>query len=328
MNPEIRDIWISHSQSTGNEILKHRLENLKHFKCFIGTILVSKAKVFILEIEENTEVNRNNLKRFSGVEIQVLDTDIRELVVILLEEDLTDIFIVFIEDIVAELSNANSVQEAVNVLSRKVSYWKRLFGKYSTGMLTPYEQRGLYGELSFIKILLENSISQLHVINSWKAPTGTNQDFYFENIAFEVKTSKSNAPSIKISNEYQLDNTGYNSLFLVFFRLNETPSGKDTLLSLINEIRTLLGETEPRRDFESMINYVGISKQLEEEYNNTSYHIRSAHYYRVAEMFPRITDAVIDNAISHVSYEIYPGGCKSFEIPFVDLINEIRNAKP
>jgi hypothetical protein len=327
MKSDIRNIWSIHSRKTGNEILKNRLDELNHLNCYIGTILVSKAKIFSLEIDIDTVINKQHLRRFSGVEIQVLDTDTRELVIILLETDLTDIFIVFIEDIIAELFQTKDVQSAVDVISRKVSYWKRLFGKYSTGILSPQEQRGLFGELSLMLLLLENEIVPNKVVSAWRAPTGTNQDYYFGDVAVEVKTSKSNKPVIKISNEYQMDSSGYKGLYLAFFRLIETPSGNDTLIALIYKIRELLKNPESLREFDTLINYLGITNQVEEEYKRTSYEIRKVHYFKVTEGFPRITEDMIDGALSNVSYEIYPKGCSGFEISFEELTTEILNAE-
>lgn len=327
MKTEIKDIWSKHSQQSGNGTLIQRVEQLTHLNCFIGTILISKAKVFTLELENDVIVNRQFLKRFSGVEIQVLESDIRQLAIILLEPGLSEIFHVFIEDILESLSEVENQQEAVYAISRKVSLWRTLFGKYASGLLSPQEQRGLFGELSLMKIFLEMSIESASVVEAWKAPSGTNQDFYFGNIAIEVKTSISNNPSIKIANEYQLDNSGYSSLYLAFFRLIELPSGENTLSNLINEIRILLTDSDVDRIFDSWIKYIGITSELEKEYNNTSYEIRKIQCYRVEEQFPKITAEMVNKAISQVSYEIFPNQCSDYNIPIEEIVNDILNVK-
>ena len=245
------------------------------------------------------------------------------------EPELTDIFILFIEDLIEKLKHISSSKDALVVVSQRINYWKRLFGKFTGGLLTPQQQRGLFGELYLLKELLENDISNSkYILESWLAPSGTNQDFYFGKIAVEVKTSKSNNPSIKISNEYQLDSSTLESLYLVFYNLNEYPNDENTLLSLINEIRSLLNSIQDSLNiFNANIDLLGISQELEDEYNKTGYSIRNERYYRINSDFPKITTRNIDEAISKVSYDIDPKQCKDYLIEKEELFNKILHGK-
>mgnify|MGYP000170613329 CR=1 FL=1 len=73
-------------------------------------------------------------------------------------KELTDIFIVFIEDIINSLLDINNSENALIIISKRINYWKKLFGKFSTNLLTPQQQRGLFGELYFLnKLLLEKN---------------------------------------------------------------------------------------------------------------------------------------------------------------------------
>ena len=326
----IREIWVSHASQAGNGVVKQKVEEVSQFNCFIGTILISKAKLFSLELDSDIDVSQNYLKRFTGVEIQVLPSagNKKELIIILLENDLSDIFIMFIEDVIKSIASAENSENALFLISRRVTYWKRLFGKFSGGLLTPQQQRGLYGELYLLKLVLLKDKNYEKVIEAWQAPSGSNQDFYFGTTAVEVKTSKSNNPSIKISNEFQLDTTGFNNLFLAFFRLSELPRGEETLLKIISEIRDLLNSNaDLENEFNLKLIHLGISQDLENEYNKTAYTIRNIQYYQIREGFPRIISSVVDNAISHISYEISPNECREFEIPFDIVIKEILHAK-
>lgn len=322
----IREIWSEHDTLSGNQVLKQRIEKVEQLNCYVGTILISNAKIFLLELDSEVDVNKNYLKRFTGVDIQVLPSKEgkQELIILLLENELLDIFTLFIEDVIETISAISDSNEAVFLISRRVSYWKRLFGKFYGGLLSPQEQRGLYGELIILKELLLNKQQNVNVIEAWQGPFGSNQDFYLGNVAIEVKTSKSNNAIIKISNEFQLDPFGFENLFLTFIKLSELPDGENSLLKLINEIRVLLNNyPEELAGFNQKLVQLGVTKDLEDEYDNTGFIVKSILYYHVNENFPKIVSSLVDSAISHISYEISPNECKEFEVPFETIINKI-----
>jgi hypothetical protein len=271
----IKDIWDSQLNASKNKVIRERVIQVSGLTCFIGTITFSNAKIFLLELDSNIDIHQNYLKRFIGVEVQIIPSpnNKKELVIILLVEELTDIFIVFIEDIINSLLDINDSENALIIISKRINYWKKLFGKFSTNLLTPQQQRGLFGELYFLnKLLIEKNNKQ--VINAWKAPNGTNQDFYINAKTIEVKTTISNSQTIKISNEYQLDISGLDKLFIAFYKLYEFPEGI-TLLSLINDIRMLLNsEIDLLNIFNVKLINLGVLPELEDEYNEIGYSVR------------------------------------------------------
>ncbi|WP_415370912.1 PD-(D/E)XK motif protein [Patiriisocius sp. Uisw_047] len=326
MMNNIKDIWIEQANASEKKVIRQKVKEVTGVNCFIGTISFSKAKIFSVEIPSEIKVHPNYLKRFSGVEVQVLlvVNNKRELAILLLEEELTDVFILFIEDIIKSLLPLKNSEEVLLIISNRINYWKKLFGKFSSDLLTPQQQRGLFGELFFIKKLLDNNTDIKKTIEAWQAPLATNQDFYFNRKAVEVKTSKSNSPTIKIANEFQLDITGLNQLYIAFFKLNEYPDDKNTLLKLIIEIRGLLNHTPSSlNEFNSKLEYMRVTSELEVEYDKTGYSVRSEKYYHITEKFPKITSSMINDAISKVSYEISPNGCNAFETTFDSVLKDL-----
>ncbi|NPD85366.1 PD-(D/E)XK motif protein [Lentimicrobium sp. L6] len=323
----IKEIWNSQAASFKNEVIRHRVEDIKYLKCCIGTVSVSKAKIFTLEIDPQVKVHPNYLKRFIGVEVQVLQINEhqKELVLILLEEELADVFVMFIEDIIQSLADVKNSEDALLIISNRINYWRKLFGKFTNGLLSSQQQRGLYGELYFLKLLLElDGINKDKIINAWQAPDGANQDFYFNGIAVEVKTSIANTPSIKIANEFQLDIDELKILFISFYKLNEYPNGENTLFNIITEIRNILNLfVNLKREFNLKLEILGISLETESEYDKIGYSISRELYYKVTDNFPRITSEIINQAISKVSYEISPIACVDFEVDINEITKEI-----
>lgn len=323
---DIREIWKRQSFSNTTQVLiKEKIKEVSGLNCYVGTIGLSDAKVFILELSNNIKVHHNYLKRFVGVEIQVLPaTNHSELVIILLENDLTDIFSYFIEDIINELISVNDQNIALLKISSKVNYWKRLFSKITGDILTPQQQRGLYGELFFLNELLEINADKSFIINGWHGPLGANQDFFYNGLAVEVKTSKSNKPSIKISNEYQLDSIGLNELFVQFYKLNEYQGGSETLYRQICDIREQLN-SDLLIQFNEKLEILGVNPETEEEYNNISYSVGFERTYQITDDFPKIIRNTLNEAISEVSYEIEPKLCGEFETDITLIFNHITN---
>ncbi|SHE98935.1 Putative PD-(D/E)XK family member [Bacteroides luti] len=328
MMSRLKEIYEKQASSIKNEVVREKVESVSGVNCYIGTISFSKAKIFLLELDASLSVHANYLMRFVGVEIQILPVNKakKELAIILLENELSDIFILFIEDIINSLTSVKNEEDAILVISKKIGYWKKLFSKFTGGLLTPQQQRGLFGELYFLRLLLENLNNKEKIVKGWQAPTGSNQDFYYNGIAIEVKTSKSNNPSIKISNELQLDTTGLINLYLAFYKLNEYPGNQNSLSGLITIIRNLLSKDyELLSEFNDKLESLGIDSETEAEYSNISYSIRDEKYYKVVSGFPQITKATIDNSIFNVSYEINPIGCFDYEYNINSIISEIKN---
>ncbi|NAS31037.1 PD-(D/E)XK motif protein [Flavobacteriaceae bacterium R38] len=320
----VKDIWDSQLNASKNKVIKDRIAQISSLTCFIGTITYSNAKIFLLELDSDINIHQNYLKRFIGVEVQILPSSNskRELAIILLDEELTDIFIVFIEDIINSLLDINDSENALNIISRRINYWKKLFGKFSTNLLTPQQQRGLFGELYFLNQVLTET-NDIQIIKAWQAPNGTNQDFYTNAKAIEVKTSISNSQIIKIANEYQLDISGLDKLFIAFYKLYEFPGGT-TLLNLIKEIRFLLNsDIDLINIFNVKLINLGVLPELEEEYNEIGYRIRGEKYYDVTSEFPKITALMVNESISKISYGIDLGYCLNFETTFTEILNEI-----
>lgn len=328
MMSKLKIIWENQASSIKNEVIRERVESIPGLNCYVGTIAWSKAKIFLLELNASCPVHSNYLMRFVGVEIQVLPVDkgIKELAIVLLENELSDIFIFFIEDIINSLTNINIQEDAILIVSQKINYWKKLFSKYTREILTPQQQQGLFGELYFLKLMLDNLISSESVIRSWEAPSGKNQDFNFDGHAVEIKTSKSNSPSIRISNEYQLDTTGLKSIFIAFYNLTEYQGKEYTLLSIIMDIRTKLkSKPDVLTEFNTKLESLGITSDNETEYNTMALSVRDEKYYLVTPEFPKITTETIDDAISKISYEIDPNQCSDFEISFNSILKKLKN---
>lgn len=327
MKTDFKDIWIRQERDAGSLTIREQVSIKGSIDCFIGRIGASNVKMFQIEIDEKVPIHKNYLKRFHGVEIRVLklDENKKNITIILSDNDLLDVFVLFIKDITDGLESIVNGNEIPLFINQKVSFWGKLFAKIKGELLSKERQRGLFGELNFLNTLLKKSTNKTKCILSWTGPGGSNQDFSNELSAVEVKTSKSTNPAVKIANELQLDWTVLDDLYLYVIHLDEVSNGIDTLGKLIEEIKSEISfQNELLRSFEEKLDLVGIPFGEEIHYNDTGYVIRSEKAYEVREGFPLLINSTINNnAIHNVKYQIDLIACEPFETEAESIISKM-----
>ena len=323
----IKNIWINQELISDSFTLREDFFVNKSFNCFVGRIGASNAKMFQIEIDIGTQIHKNYLKRFHGVEIRVLDSKKgkKDITIILSDNDLMDVFILFIEDLIRSLKTINDENNIPLILNEKVGYWGKLFAKIKGELLSKERQRGLYGELIFLNTLLNRSNDFVKTISSWTGPDGSNQDFSNGLTAVEVKSSKATKPTVNIASELQLDWTILDNLYLHVIHLDELNNGPDTLKKMIEVIKQRV-EKHPNllRLFEEKLDLVGIPFGEEKHYNEVGFIIRSQRAYEVQNGFPVLINKTINNeAIHNVKYQIDLTALEPFETELESVISKM-----
>lgn len=327
MKTDIKDIWSKQELSSGSFTIREHFFVKESLNCFIGRIGASNAKMFQIELDKGTQIHKNYLKRFHGVEIRVLNSkkDKKDITIILSDNDLMDVFILFLEDLIRSLKTTNDENNIPLVLNEKVEYWGKLFAKIKGELLSKERQRGLYGELTFLNTLLNRSNDFVKTISSWTGPEGSNQDFSNGLSAVEVKSSKATKPTVNIASELQLDWTILDNLYLHVIHLDELSNGPDTLKKLIESIKQKVVE-HPNllRLFEEKLELAGLPFGEEMHYNEIGFVIRSQRAYRVQNGFPvLINDTINNDAIHNVKYQIDLTALEPFETELETVISKM-----
>lgn len=319
MKTKLEEIWAKQESESNREVVREKIEDIQNVDCFIGLIGSTGARLFQLEVPDVIKIHPNYLNKFRGIEIQNVsnpNSNIQKFSIILLERKFNDIFLLFIEDILERMRNIQNISEALIVVHQRVTYWRQLFAHVTGEVLSPALQRGLYGELIFLKQLLDGTKYRETVLNSWKGAESANQDFALNSTAVEIKTSKAGVPIVYISNEHQLDHTVWENLYLGVISLNESAGHENTLTSLIQEITEILEDrTELLQIFQEKLSLVGIPAGMIDRYNDINYIIRRKFFYKIKEGFPLIIPSNLANeALFNVKYQIDINSCKSFEV--------------
>jgi hypothetical protein len=222
------------------------------------------------------------------------------------------IFTMFCADIIGTWLQHEDPQAAMAALLIRLAGWKRFFQRGSGSGLSREEYVGLYGELSLIEDGLKRGIQSLALLEAWKAPGGSNQDFHFGTTAVEVKTVTGNDVNrLRIANLRQLDDTGLNDLLLRRYAFDLREQAGVSLPSLLEGIVGSF-ELAAAGSGELLLNRLreyGYVREMNHELDRMGFTKRLVDTYKVSARFPRIIESTVQIGVIDVSYSIdLPGG--------------------
>lgn len=252
------------------------------------------------------------------------------LLLTLVDSDLTRVFAVLCEDLISSVSDTVSEEDTLATLFERIGRWRLLFEKYKGPGLSDSEQRGLYGEIYFLRRLIQNEEIQNPIaVASWVGPKMVPKDFQAEDWGIEVKTTTSrNHLRVRISNELQLDDSNLRILYLYHLSLEEQLDNGETLPEIIKGVRDILLTSNPslRATFDSNLLRVGYFEEHQSKYEKKGYFIRDENIFHIQESFPRLIERQIPEGVGDVTYTIDVGACAAFNVELEELINSINNA--
>ena len=310
----IKSIWESHVP-TDEIIIKTQLEHVKPFKCFAATNHITGNHLYIFETSKNAKFPEFKNFKFKGLFIEIFEfEDIKELHIYLLDNQLKDIFSLFIENIVEEISKSVTENEALVETSNVVLKWKKLFDKINFQGFTIERQKGLIGELLLFNSLLDEEYSIDALLESWTGPDFNDKDFRFGSFGIEVKLTSSKVPKVKISSERQLDNENLTKLYLVLYVVEEVKDKGFSLNSIIEQIRTKINNNQNAlKFFNERLLLVGYFDEDFENYNR-QYAFRKRNFYEVINDFPRLVASDLPIGLFDTKYNIELSAIEQFLI--------------
>lgn len=223
-----------------------------------------------------------------------------------------DVFVSVSSDLAQELRIIDSSAQRKKALLDFLERWSRFFERHSLEGLPPERQRGLFGELHWLRRLLDCGIEPGTAIESWKGCARAYHDFDIGGGVVEVKSTLSKEPKkVQISNERQLDNRGVLSLHLLVLSLTQSQAGGETLPDMVSGVRARLsiGPAALRR-MEHCLHEAGYLDAHAHLYDR-SYTVRSEGLFRVEDGFPRIID--LPEGLGDLTYSLVVGACRPYQ---------------
>ena len=127
----IKSIW-ENQKPTGDIIIKTKIDDVSHLNCFAATNHITGQHLYIMSVSKNVIIPELKNFRFKGVEIYSLLNEPEgafELYIYLLDNDLKDIFSLFIQNILEDIIKSITENEALTITLNVISKWKKLFDK-------------------------------------------------------------------------------------------------------------------------------------------------------------------------------------------------------
>jgi len=224
--------------------------------------------------------------------------------------DLLEYFCTFCEDLVNSTLDISDDNLAYKTLCSRYSSWKKLF-KPNQARLTENEVLGLIGELLYLRDIMFKTYGFDIALDSWTGPEYTHKDFSLESTWHEVKTISVGKGEVRISSLEQLDSEDIGTL-AVYELERMSPSYHGIKLNaIVTDILGLFPHNIQKETFLNKLSQFGYD--FSTEYDNFVFATITLSKYRVDNSFPRLTRAIIPNAIQRVQYDIILAELESYK---------------
>ncbi|WP_305787359.1 PD-(D/E)XK motif protein [Symbioplanes lichenis] len=217
---------------------------------------------------------------------------------VLLRDDLADVFTALCADLIAVLAvNDRTAQVAV---SQVLDAWRELFR--GGPQLSTEELAGLFGELVFLNELLDLDAS---LLTAWRGPLRAAQDFIANDHAAEIKaTASSEGRSIRIHGIDQLVAPS-GGLLIRWMRLSTADTGGRSVPELVD---MTAGRIDRPRELWQLLARAGYLTADRDRYAGLRFSAVETAHYEVTDGFPRIVPGSfadgVPGGLSQVRYTV------------------------
>lgn len=312
-------------------LFKIRYSETSKCDAFLGIKYPECTRLLIIKVPLQAGKDFQFKYEFKGLRFEkIYDPDDSKFILlnlVLADYQLNGIFNSLIADILSNVLDESDVKVILRNFTNRLIKWQHLFEKFNKEGLNDEEQRGLYGELYFLREFLKHKNDYIGILNSWIGPEHEIQDFQSGLWAVEVKTTHgNNHQKVHISSERQLDTSNLDHLFLCHLSLDVMQISGETLNQIITSIRiTLDRDAAANAIFNSKLIEAGYFDKHNSLYEHKGYFIRQEIFYKVEKDFPRIEEKDVSFGVGDVKYTIIVSNCHNFIISNKNVFKYILN---
>jgi hypothetical protein len=262
---------------------------------------------------------KGRLPKLRGLEVLNRTPDLDHyglLVIRLRDSEQKEIFYRLCVDIISATRLATSEAEAIERFLARTWRWHRLLRGGREERLTDEEQKGLIGELCFMRQHLFPAIGPEASIKSWTGPLDAPKDFEVGRVCIEAKARRGAAtPFINISTEHQLDTGGLDALFVNISEVTATSADDPNGTTVSDVARNVLAIVENQGAtvvelYEERLHALGFD--WTDDYSDKNWLIGPQHLFKVDGNFPRIIPGMYPNGVQNVRYSISIQDCEPY----------------
>lgn len=223
-----------------------------------------------------------------------------------------DVFETLCRDIVDAGESAENIDDALSRTIQRTYRWHHLLRGGKPNGLSLEEQRGLVGELAYLRKLAEK-IGPDMSIEGWMGPSGAVRDFEFINTCIEVKTKRvASKPYVSISSADQLADIQDCRLFLNVQNVASavSPDGQTLHDHVALTAKLFQNSSNAFDKWEDALYSTGYDPA--NDYEERRWHLFVDETYEVKDGFPRITTPLLPG-VEMVKYAIDLNACSDFK---------------
>ena len=219
------------------------------------------------------------------------------------------------ESLINTVKNKETEEEMIKSVINQLGKWRDLFDKAGTEGLSPAQQQGLYGELTFLRKLITKKVFPAsEALDYWVGVDAAQRDFMGDGWAVEVKTTAtSNPQEVIINGERQLDESLFANLFLYHCSVEITKKNGETLPDKVYKLRRDL-ETDPvaLSKFNERLITAGYFDEDAALYAIRAYKVRGESLFCIEGDFPRIKESDLRTGVGNLTYSIVLSACADY----------------
>lgn len=301
MNPyerELRNKWNSISYLHGGYLqlgVNHPLEwHVGYFS--------PNAKAVVIVTDEPAE----NLESSKSIQVFCnLRKDGRYAISLTLTaQDEEDVFVTMCGDMISFSADSSNQKEALLLLLKRYAAWHKLLQRRSNAMLSEAEQKGLIGELLYLKDRIERDMDVLTALAGWVGPEGADQDFVYTDGWHELKTTGAASAEITISSVEQLNNPDDGELVVTRIdKCSPAHAGAFTLYGLVHQVISMINSIPTAKEI--LIQKLAVAGYIDiKDYDQQSFVFSSRQKYIVNSSFPRFLRDSIPAEVVNLKYTL------------------------
>ena len=221
----------------------------------------------------------------------------------LTDRTLLDLFVHFCDDIIESSRSIKDIAKAADFIANRYAQWQKAFAKNNNGLLSYQEVKGLVGELCFLRNYMIPTYGEDKALGSWIGPDMADQDFVCGDTWFEVKSTVSGSPTVRISSIEQLDTdtTGH----LIVVRLDKTSPGDSSKIT-INNMFTMILESLSSAQLKDQLKttLLRLGYYSDALYDSYCFHYSGMEKYKVDSSFPCARKNNFAPAVQNMKYDL------------------------
>jgi len=329
---KIENIWfeLEKEQAESVDICYRRYSPAVMSDLFVAFSVPNRERGIAFLVKKTNVPNARAWAGIKKIQIQIVPDKVNPknvfILAKLLDPQFNELFAILTEDLIFKVFNTIDENKLINHVCIAFKKWKNIFDSVALNGLSDKSQEKLYGELYFLRKLLQKKTKLVPCVESWRAPLRSPHDFQHADWAVEVKVTQDyENQEIQITSEKQLDNTLIPTIYIVLLSMDVNMYVGESLFDLIKSIREILSKRQMAiNSFEMLLHEADYYDVHAEIYQSIGYGVRKLLIYHVEDNFPRIMTGQLAKGVQNVKYSIFASDCEPFSVEEFTFFQDLK----